>query len=74
MEKLREAKENLHELEVIMTTKVNDQERNTDKTEQNHADEVQQLKLQLEVRQPYYKVYYQGQVHAPASSLYRKKK
>lgn len=56
MEKLREAEENLHQLEVIMTTKVNNKERNTDKIEKNHADEVQQLKLQLEVRQPQLKM------------------
>ncbi|XP_050727548.1 stromal interaction molecule 2-like isoform X4 [Eriocheir sinensis] len=48
MEKLREAEENLHQLEVIMTTKVNNKEGNNDNIEQNHADEVQQLKLQLE--------------------------
>lgn len=57
MEKLREAEENLHQLEMIMTTKVQNKEskeRNSDKIEKNHADEVQQLKLQLEVRQPHY--------------------
>lgn len=51
MEKLREAEENLHQLEMIMTTKVQNKEskeRNSDKIEKNHADEVQQLKLQLE--------------------------
>lgn len=59
MEKLREAEENLHQLEMIMTTKVQNKEskeRNSDKIEKNHADEVQQLKLQLEVRQPHYNV------------------
>lgn len=57
MEKLREAEENLHQLEMIMTTKVQSKEnkdRNTDSIEKNHADEVQQLKLQLEVRQPHH--------------------
>ncbi|KAK8407214.1 hypothetical protein O3P69_002046 [Scylla paramamosain] len=51
MEKLREAEENLHQLEMFMTTNVKNKEskeKNSDKVEQNHADEVQQLRLQLE--------------------------
>ncbi|XP_045130777.1 stromal interaction molecule 2-like isoform X11 [Portunus trituberculatus] len=51
MEKLREAEENLHQLEMIMTTNVKNKEskeKNSDTVEQNHADEVQQLRLQLE--------------------------
>ncbi|KAG0710678.1 Stromal interaction molecule [Chionoecetes opilio] len=51
MEKLREAEKNLNQLEVVMTTNVKNKEgkeKNTESLEKNHADEVQQLRLQLE--------------------------
>ena len=66
MEKLREAEENLHQLEMIMTTNVKNKEskeKNTDKIEKNHADEVQQLKLQLEVKYNYTTMFHHSTFH-----------
>ncbi|XP_042208782.1 stromal interaction molecule homolog isoform X13 [Homarus americanus] len=51
MEKLREAEENLQQLELKMTTRVNNEENDETAREdrnENHDKEVQQLRLQLE--------------------------
>ncbi|XP_071526231.1 uncharacterized protein Stim isoform X3 [Panulirus ornatus] len=48
MEKLREAEENLQQLELKMSTKVCHENNVTHTDNKNHSEEVQQLRLQLE--------------------------